>query len=166
MVVRHLYARSDPWRIRPRYVVTRVIIQAGTGTPHIGGVGGRASRVGLAEGLATAIAAGIADGLVHDLDLDLAALDSAEPPVAPALMLASATSADDVLAAALAPAPGGAERTTSPTLGLHPAADFEYGVSAVLSGVAQCRGRAAMATHAPRRSGGRYAPRRLHRLDL
>jgi hypothetical protein len=123
-----------------------VIIQAGTGTPHIGGVGGRASRVGPAEGLATAIAAGTADGLVLDLDLDLAALNSHDQPVAPTLMLASASapSADDVLAAALAPAPGGAARITSPTLGLHPAADFEYGVSAVLSGVAQCRGRAAM----------------------
>jgi hypothetical protein len=35
-------------------------------------------------------------------------------------------------------------RITSPTLGLHPATVFEYVVSAVLSRVAQCRGRAAM----------------------
>ena len=109
--------------------------RAGTGNPHIGG----APRVGLAKGFATAIAAGTADGLVHDLDLDLAALDTHEPPVAPALMLASVTSADDVLAAALAPAPGGAARITSPTLGIHPPPTFEYGVSAALSRVDQCR---------------------------
>ncbi len=49
----------------------------------MGGVGGRTSRVGPAEGLATAIAAGTADGLVLDLDLDLAALNSHDQPVAP-----------------------------------------------------------------------------------
>ncbi len=80
------------------------------------------------------IAAGTADGLVHDLDLDMAALDSHEQPVAPALMLA----ADDVLAAALAPAPGGAARITSPALGIHPAAAFEYGFSSALSRVDRC----------------------------
>ncbi len=98
----------------------------------------------------------------------MASVESEGQTVAAALTVASASapSAEAVAATALVPAHSAAERSTSPTLGLCPAADLEYGVSAVLYGVAQCRGRAAMATHAPRRSGGRYAPRRLHRLDL
>ena len=85
MVIRHLYARSDPWRIRSRYVVTA--------TPrdypswHRESAYRRRPRVGLAKGFAT----GTADGLVLDLDLDPAALNSHDQPVAPTLMPASAS---------------------------------------------------------------------------
>jgi len=109
--------------------------------PQIGGVGGAA------EGFATDIATSDGDGtaMLPDVDLDLdltilghrrctAALNSLDKTFAPALLLASATSAADV-PQAHAPAPGCAARITRPAIGIHSATALENGCSAALSRV-------------------------------